>query len=69
IIYLVERLGIERVGFGSDFDGALMPQELGDVTGLPRLLTTLRSRGFDEPSLRKLAHQNWMRVLKTTWRG
>ncbi|HSJ54371.1 MAG TPA: dipeptidase, partial [Anaerolineae bacterium] len=37
IDYLVERLGIDRVGFGSDFDGAKMPLELGDAAGLPKL--------------------------------
>jgi membrane dipeptidase len=33
--YLVERLGIERVGFGSNFDGAPMPRAIGDVAGFP----------------------------------
>ena len=66
--YLVERLGIERVGFGSDFDGASVPEELGDVAGLPRLLEALRNSGYDEPSLRKLASENWVRVLRKTWR-
>ena len=28
---------------GSDFDGAVMPLELGDVTGLPRLVSALRA--------------------------
>ncbi len=67
IDYLVDRLGIERVGFGSDFDGAIMPAELGDVTGLPRLLESLRAAGYDQPALNKLAHENWVRVLRTTW--
>lgn len=66
--YLVERLGIDRVGFGSDFDGASVPSELGDVAGLPRLMAALRNSGYDEPSLRKLAHENWVRVLRKTWR-
>lgn len=66
--YLVERVGIDRVGFGSDFDGASVPKELGDVTGLPRLLDALREAGYDEPSIRKLAHENWVRVLRKTWR-
>src|SRR6266567_6832251 len=36
IDYLVEHLGIDGVGFGSDFDGGItVPQELGDVSGLP----------------------------------
>ncbi|MGH2345444.1 MAG: dipeptidase, partial [Chloroflexota bacterium] len=65
--YLVKRLGIDRVGFGSDFDGATMPAELTDAAGLPRLIETLRARGYDEPSLRKLGHENWVRVLRATW--
>jgi membrane dipeptidase len=66
--YLVERLGEDRVGFGSDFDGATVPQELGDASGLPKLMQTLKDRGYDEPLLRKLAHENWLRVLRATWR-
>ncbi len=66
--YLVERLGIERVGFGSDFDGALIPQEIGDVSGLPRLMEALRVRGYDDDSLTRLAHGNWLRVLSKTWK-
>ncbi len=65
--YLVNRLGIDRVGFGSDFDGATMPAELTDAAGLPRLIETLRARGYDEPSLRKIGHENWVRVLRKTW--
>jgi membrane dipeptidase len=69
IDYLVARLGIDHVGFGSDFDGATMPREIGDAAGLPNLIQELRDRGYDEPALRKLAHENWLRVLGTTWRG
>jgi membrane dipeptidase len=67
--YLVERVGIDRVGFGSDFDGAKVPRELGDVSGMPELLAALRAGGYDEKSLEKLAHGNWIRVLRTTWQG
>ena len=67
--HLVERVGIDRVGFGSDFDGAKVPEEIGDVSGLPRLLTVLRERGYDEGALKKLAHENWLRVLGATWRA
>jgi membrane dipeptidase len=65
--YLVARLGIERVGFGSDFDGATMPRALGDVAGLPRLMAALRQRGYDDAALRMLTHENWLRVLRQTW--
>lgn len=70
IDYLVEHLGIDGVGFGSDFDGGItVPQELGDVSGLPRLVAALREHGYNEPDLRKLTHENWLRVLSLTWRG
>lgn len=68
IDYLVARLGIDRVGFGSDFDGATMPNAIGDVAGLPVLLDALRARGYDRESLEKLAWRNWLRVLRATWR-
>jgi membrane dipeptidase len=67
--YLVEHVGIDGVGFGSDFDGAKVPRELGDVSGLPRLLAALRDGGYDDTALEKLAHGNWVRVLRATWQG
>ena len=68
IDYLVERLGIDRVGLGSDFDGATMPRELGDVAGLPKLVAALRAGGYDDVALRKITHENWVRVLRKIWR-
>jgi membrane dipeptidase len=65
--YLVERVGIDRVGFGSDFDGALISDEIGSAAGLPNLINALQERGYDDASLRKLAHENWLRVLRKTW--
>ncbi|MBA2616670.1 MAG: membrane dipeptidase [Rubrobacter sp.] len=67
--YLVDRVGIDRVGFGSDFDGAKVPKAIGDVSGLPNLLTTLEEHGYGEAELRKLTHGNWLRVLRQTWGG
>jgi membrane dipeptidase len=67
--YLVGRIGVERVGFGSDFDGAKVPREIGDASGLPKLLEALRGRGYDDEALKKLAHENWVRVLRATWGG
>lgn len=68
IDYLVDHVGIDRVGLGSDFDGATIPQEIGDVAGLPRLVEALRAADYDEASLRKLTHENWLRVLRKTWK-
>jgi membrane dipeptidase len=65
--YLVGRLGVDRVGLGSDFDGATIPRAIGDAAGLPALIDALREHGFDEPTLRKLAHENWLNLLRRTW--
>jgi membrane dipeptidase len=65
--YLVERMGIDHVAFGSDLDGAQIPAPVGDVGGLPVVLDALRERGYGEDELRKLAHDNWLRILRTTW--
>jgi membrane dipeptidase len=68
IDYIAQRIGVEHVAFGSDFDGAIMPSDLGDVSGLPKLLNSLRDHGYDDDALRKITHENWLRVLRQTWK-
>jgi membrane dipeptidase len=65
--YVVARIGIDQVGFGSDFDGATMPAELGDAAGLQRVAGALHDRGYAEEAVARLAHGNWLRVLGETW--
>lgn len=67
--YIAEHFGIDHVALGSDFDGTNIPEELGDVTGLPRLLKKLKKHGFRDEDLRKITHENWVRVLKDTWKA
>lgn len=66
--YLVERMGEDHVALGSDFDGAVMPRPLRDASQLQSLIQALRGRGFDDAALRKIAFDNWMRVLRQSWR-
>lgn len=66
--YMADRMGIDHVALGSDFDGATMPQDLRDVAGLPKLLQALRESGHDDASLKKITHANWLRVLRQTWK-
>jgi len=65
--YVVDRIGVDHVGFGSDFDGATVPTELGDASGLQRVAEALRDRGYAERDVANLAHRNWLRVLRETW--
>jgi membrane dipeptidase len=66
--YVAERIGVAHVGLGSDFDGAPVPDELGDVTGVPRLLDALADAGFSDPEIDAIAWNNWRRVLGAWWR-
>lgn len=66
--YVAERIGVRHVALGSDFDGATIPDELGDVAGIPRLLEALSTVGFDNQELEELAWGNWRRVLGAWWR-
>jgi membrane dipeptidase len=65
--HVADRIGVDHVGLGSDFDGAKIPAGLGDVTGLPRLLDALRDGGFSADEVERIAWRNWRRVLGATW--
>ena len=61
---LVEALGEDGVALGSDFDGAMMPAAIGDITGVPRLLQALLDKGYGEALVRKIALGNWVRMVE-----
>jgi membrane dipeptidase len=65
--HIADRIGVDHVALGSDFDGALVPAELGDVTGVPRLLDALVADGFSHEDVAKIAWWNWRRVLGASW--
>lgn len=67
--YLMAKLGEDRVGLGSDFDGARIPKVLGDVAGLPKLLAAMEQHGYGKDLIEKIAHKNWLRVLAKTWKA
>ena len=67
IAYLIEHLGEDGVGLGSDFDGAMIPVGIGSAAGLPNLVAAMRKRQFGEPLVEKICFENWLRVLERTW--
>ena len=56
-------LGEDGVALGSDYDGCLLPREIGDVTGLPRLVAAMRQAGYGEALIAKICRDNWMAAL------
>ncbi|KFL32488.1 peptidase [Devosia riboflavina] len=63
---LVEALGEDGVALGSDFDGAVMPAPIKDVTGVPKLLQALLDKGYGETLVRKIALENWLGLVGRT---
>ena len=64
--YLIEKLGEDHVGIGSDFDGAVVPAAIGSAAGLPVLFDALRAHGYSVPLLKKLGSENWLDLLART---
>jgi len=64
IDHLIEHLGEDHVGLGSDFDGCILPKLIGDVTGVPAFLIALSEHGYDNALLQKLARDNWLDCLE-----
>jgi membrane dipeptidase len=67
IEHMLEHAGEHSVALGSDFDGTIVPAELGSAAGLQILVQAMRKRGFGEPLIERLCFGNWLRVLRRTW--
>ena len=58
IDYIVKVAGIDHVGIGADFDGAVdMPEGAQDVSMLPNITYELLKRGYSEKDIRK---RSWL---------
>jgi membrane dipeptidase len=67
--HLVDKLGEDHVGFGADFDGAELPDVIGDVTGVQALIGQMREHQYGEELIEKIARKNWVGLLERTWGG
>jgi Zn-dependent dipeptidase, microsomal dipeptidase homolog len=63
--YIVNLIGVDHVGLGSDFDGiSSTPQQLDDVTDFPVITRELLARGYSKKDIRKILGGNFIRILK-----
>ena len=57
--------GIDHIGVGGDFDGAIgMPDGLQDVACYPALFEELAARGYTDEALQQIAGRNVLRVMQ-----
>ena len=65
IEYIINLVGVDYVGLGSDFDGInLTPQQLDDVTTYPLITKVLVEKGYSKQDINKILGGNFLRVLK-----
>jgi membrane dipeptidase len=64
IDHIVKLVGVDYVGFGSDFDGVSgsLPSDLKDVSQYPNIIYELLKRGYPERDIEKICGGNLLRV-------
>ena len=63
--YIVNLIGVDHVGLGSDFDGiTTAPQQLNDVTSYLTITKTLLEKGYSPKEVTKIMGGNILRVMK-----
>lgn len=64
IDYIVNLVGADYVGLGSDYDGVFaLPEELKDCSMAPNITRELVERGYSEEAITKILGGNFMRVF------
>jgi len=61
--YVSDRVGVEHVALGSDFDGAVTAPF--DTTGVVEITDAMLAAGYSEPEIRMIMGENVMTFLKT----
>jgi membrane dipeptidase len=64
IEHVIELVGIDYVGLGSDFDGVgdNLPEGLEDASCYPNLIYELLKKGCSEEDIKKICSENFLRV-------
>ncbi len=64
IDYVVNLIGVDHVGIGTDFDGGGGVEGCDDVSELPNITEELLRRGYSEEDIQKIWGANIMRVFR-----
>ena len=64
LLYVKEKIGVEHIAIGSDFDGIDPNISLADASYLPRLVMELEQSGFSIAEIEKITYQNALRVFR-----
>jgi membrane dipeptidase len=62
---MIDALGIDHVGIGSDLPAGVARTEMPDFSRHPEIVAALRNRGLTKEEVEKVCSGNWLRVLRS----
>jgi len=62
--HIIDLVGVDHVGIGSDFDGAYLPVDMEDASKVYRITEELARRGYTDQEVKKILGLNILRVIK-----
>jgi membrane dipeptidase len=65
--YIVDLIGIDHVGIGSDFDGGGQLEDCYDVSEMHNLTVEMLRRGYSKEDIEKIWSGNFMRVFRAAY--
>ena len=69
IRYVVDKVGIDYVGIGTDYDGGVPQPIIPEVSRLVEITRGLMNRGFSEEEIKKIWGGNFLRVIQKVMPG
>ena len=61
---MIDALGIDHVGIGSDLPAGVASTEMPDFSRHPEIVAALRGYGLTQQEVDKVCSGNWLRVLR-----
>jgi membrane dipeptidase len=61
---MIDALGIDHVGIGTDMPSGIAMREMPDFARHPEIVTALQDHGLTEEEVEKVCSGNWLRVLR-----
>ena len=63
--YIINLIGEDHVGIGSDFDGiSITPKGIEDTSKMPNITREMIKRGYSEVRIKKILGGNFMRIFR-----
>ena len=62
--HLLKYLSENNIGIGSDYDGAVVPNEISDISKINKLVMHFQKKGYSDSMIEKVFYKNWLSFLE-----